>query len=994
MRYNPIEIKKSQCLYKFVLFVITVLFLLPLFTPVAEADVPYSCDWEYVSEDKGIKKLVINFDYTINAAGSINIRSTGTEEKTVVLEKDTYYTMSFNDKTLEINFETTGEIPTLAANYPDIRNWEVSIPMGTLKFNNYIQLDDFTIPFNIRDVEPGFKSSFIDASSKEINDNILQWNNPRKIRVWVPNIYISKIETIHRYGGIVEGSPHLSNIDVTAEPAVKKMKLSIADPKDIGAVDREISLDPVNNVFSAGYAGLHAGLDGVAEDGDEIKIDVYDEYGRFLEEKNFKMMVTDSKNDFKTDNYIDDIESGVFNQEYSLYELMADPALMESIISQIPVSQLDKLGIYCPGKTNVARVADLNALAKALADNNKSLISLSQSMVIGMDEISIGRDLTLEGKDNTLTMNDGAGKLILGNANDENISLRDITIEGDLDIDVGSAGTVKLENVTVNGTTTIISGGTNSIYLDGFATTEFLLNNTADVRVIASGNTNISSTKIDTKSNVTLVLDQKEDTPSFGSITGKCSTLTWGAGADSGFDMQATQPNIAITGSLSINVGEDNLVDLSNVVASDGVESSGGTIIQTLNLDKNEISEAVANDGSISDRLVVTVNNAIFSDNIDKTFVSIDPCLDGLDISVERNSANQITITFIGNASSHQAKDSIENARVKIKANGFNPLYVEVASAEFSINFVDNLMPSNQDIVFAVNQTAIGGGLVSIVSSGVESNEIWFAPLGTQEFNAGAVMTKAASGIATTITAPANEGYYKLYIKEAGGNISSPSKATLTVVIAPEAKEFSSINNGTDLAPELIITIAENAPTGNYTLYQVSGGDAISSQEHTTGSASTWTLSENYGEIDDTKEMIYTYTPTGGSEGAEIDDGIMPKSPNGGNTIALGTIEAEGSSTVGSFTFANAASAGDDTLDIDRAEWTVDGTITTTGFATNIDTQAFKAGAIGASGFDGGAQKVADNHGAAIINATVRFTSGNGNTSALTTITVDATGNN
>ena len=42
-------------------------------------------------------------------------------------------------------------------------------------------------------------------------------------------------------------------------------------------------------------------------------------------------------------------------------------------------------------------------------------------------------------------------------------------------------------------------------------------------------------------------------------------------------------------------------------------------------------------------------------------------------------------------------------------------------------------------------------------------------------------MTQAASGTATSIAAPANEGTYHIYIIDAAGNISTASTATLTV---------------------------------------------------------------------------------------------------------------------------------------------------------------------------------------------------------------------
>ncbi len=93
---------------------------------------------------------------------------------------------------------------------------------------------------------------------------------------------------------------------------------------------------------------------------------------------------------------------------------------------------------------------------------------------------------------------------------------------------------------------------------------------------------------------------------------------------------------------------------------------------------------------------------------------------------------------------------------------------------------VDNTAPVNQDTVFDTSTSKQGGATVDIVSSGDADNNVWFAPLGTTSFTAGATMT-IAGGTATTISAPADEGSYRLFVIDIAGNYSSPSTAILTV---------------------------------------------------------------------------------------------------------------------------------------------------------------------------------------------------------------------
>jgi hypothetical protein len=104
-----------------------------------------------------------------------------------------------------------------------------------------------------------------------------------------------------------------------------------------------------------------------------------------------------------------------------------------------------------------------------------------------------------------------------------------------------------------------------------------------------------------------------------------------------------------------------------------------------------------------------------------------------------------------------------------------------ISSQSTAILTVDNTAPTNQNTVFATSVTKKGGDTLTIVSSGDATNSVWFAPSGTTTFVAGTLMTKAASGTATTILAPANEGKYYLFVIDEAGNISAASTATLTV---------------------------------------------------------------------------------------------------------------------------------------------------------------------------------------------------------------------
>ena len=126
---------------------------------------------------------------------------------------------------------------------------------------------------------------------------------------------------------------------------------------------------------------------------------------------------------------------------------------------------------------------------------------------------------------------------------------------------------------------------------------------------------------------------------------------------------------------------------------------------------------------------------------------------------------------------------------------------------------VDNTAPSNQNTVFATSRTVAGSATVTIVSSGVASNSVWFAPATTTTFIASNTITRA-TGTATSITAPTTAGTYKLFVRDSAGNVSSPSTATLSVdTQAPTAPTVDALTTN-DTTPEITGTTGTGASLG------------------------------------------------------------------------------------------------------------------------------------------------------------------------------------
>jgi membrane carboxypeptidase/penicillin-binding protein PbpC len=110
---------------------------------------------------------------------------------------------------------------------------------------------------------------------------------------------------------------------------------------------------------------------------------------------------------------------------------------------------------------------------------------------------------------------------------------------------------------------------------------------------------------------------------------------------------------------------------------------------------------------------------------------------------------------------------------------GTYKLYVIDAAGNSVALSVNNVVPAgaNQTLLLAVSELAMGTGAPPLAALSATKtvfwlvNNVWFAPAGTTSFSESATMTKA-SGTATTITAPATAGDYKLYVIDAAGNRS------------------------------------------------------------------------------------------------------------------------------------------------------------------------------------------------------------------------------
>ncbi|SDJ22916.1 hypothetical protein [Salimicrobium halophilum] len=254
--------------------------------------------------------------------------------KTNPIQPDLDYEPVINEKDpsqLFINFDTSH--PDRLLEYGTI--YEVVIEPGAVKdeFGGSVYAENSKITADFKTAD-GFENVFLNQTAQDLNREILQ-NSSHNIAIDVPDVYIQELETIHYRDGLVpneEVAPNLTNIDIDAHNSVETIEIVT----DRGV--RENITRGNNEKFSTIYAGLDADIS-------DIKVTAFDQHGKVLERRSFRLQGAPGS-EF-VNNYVPEI-TNVFGTTLSLYELLSNPDLMQQILEQIPVSELNRIGVFYP----------------------------------------------------------------------------------------------------------------------------------------------------------------------------------------------------------------------------------------------------------------------------------------------------------------------------------------------------------------------------------------------------------------------------------------------------------------------------------------------------------------------------------------------------------------------------------------------------------------------------------------------------------------------
>jgi len=273
--------------------------------------------------------LVIQFDDKIS-----NLNTGKVSVSTNPVNPDLNYSAEVNEANpteLLITFDTSHPDRLLEYN----TKYTVTIESGALKDRYgggvYSKNDKMIFKFKTAD---GFNNALMRKTAQELNSGILQTPS-ENIAIDIPKVYIQQLETIHYRDGLISDertAPNLTNIKIDAEEDVEK--ISVVTDRGV----RPNLTRGAGGQFSTTFAGLNA-------DVTDIELTAYDAYGKVLERRSFRLQGAPGS-EFKND-YVPEITDN-FGKIVSLYELMKDPEIMEDVLEQIPVSELDRIGVFQP----------------------------------------------------------------------------------------------------------------------------------------------------------------------------------------------------------------------------------------------------------------------------------------------------------------------------------------------------------------------------------------------------------------------------------------------------------------------------------------------------------------------------------------------------------------------------------------------------------------------------------------------------------------------
>jgi len=158
-----------------------------------------------------------------------------------------------------------------------------------------------------------------------------------------------------------------------------------------------------------------------------------------------------------------------------------------------------------------------------------------------------------------------------------------------------------------------------------------------------------------------------------------------------------------------------------------------------------------------------------------------------VEVTFKDEQSQTIVITTFAN---ENGEWSIDPSDISAVADGAITVIVKVIDAAGNESVEnekvvqkDTVKPNNQDDVLSSNQAVKGNTVIALDAAAGEGLTIFIAPHGTarEDLIANGTTITSVSGTYESIHAPTTDGTYRVYIRDAAGNVSEPSNAVIVV---------------------------------------------------------------------------------------------------------------------------------------------------------------------------------------------------------------------
>lgn len=189
------------------------------------------------------------------------------------------------------------------------------------------------------------------------------------------------------------------------------------------------------------------------------------------------------------------------------------------------------------------------------------------------------------------------------------VTVRNLTVDGNLYVNPGKFGSAYLNNVKVNGAIVVMSGATHSIHLTNVDAPTLVVNSTSAVHIVTQGSTQIAKTQIAGTETQAVMLDQQSgslgavtiQSASSVSLSGSTPYQSVAVASSATVVVQTIVVNLQVTGSTA-SVSISSTATVSNLSVS-GAKSTVSIAPNAKVVSVTVITSTVnlTNDGTISD---------------------------------------------------------------------------------------------------------------------------------------------------------------------------------------------------------------------------------------------------------------------------------------------------------------------------------------------------------------------------------------------------------